>query len=157
MDNLDPQYLKALELVQNLLALSPDDGDVAARLRIETGNGTFASEVLLSNKDLDALTAAVARLGEIAESMRLHGPDGPDGPDLEDHFNQILWELDLVTPWDPAATGEATTTIPAPRVSSPSDAALWAAVHGDLAADLADIYNQAGLFLPPTGSEDGNG
>ncbi|MGA4960260.1 hypothetical protein [Streptomyces lavendulocolor] len=153
MDNLDPRYLKALELVQNLLALSPDDGDVAARLRIETGSGAFAGEVLLSGKDLDALTAAVARLGEIADSMRKYGPEGPD---LEDHFNQILWELDMVTPWDSAATGEATTTIPAPRVSPPSDAALWAAVHGDLATDLADIYNDAGLYFP-TGSEDGEG
>jgi hypothetical protein len=151
MDNLNPRYLKALELVHNLLALSPDDGDVAARLRIETESGAFAGEVLLSGKDLDALTAAVARLGEIAESMRKYGPEGPD---LEDHFNQILWELDLVTPWDPAATGEATTTIPTPRVSPPSDAALWAAVHGDLAADLADIYNDVGLYFP-TGSEDG--
>jgi hypothetical protein len=154
MDNLDPQQVKAQMLWRSLLGLSPDDGDVAARLRIETGSGAFAGEVLLSAKDLDALTDAVKRLGEIADSMRKYGPDGPD---LEDHFNQILWELDLVTPWDPAATGEATTTIPTPRVSPPSDAALWAAVHGDLAADLADIYNEAGLFLPPTGSEDGEG
>lgn len=149
MDNLDPNYMQLRELFENLCALSPNDGDIAGRLPFYTADGQFIGEFLPSTKDLAALNAAVAQLVEIAESMRKYGPDGPD---LDDHFNQILWELDLVTPWDPAATGETTTTVlPTQRVSPPSEAALWATHHADLAADLDDVFNESGLSFPANG------
>jgi hypothetical protein len=147
MDNLDPRYLKARELYENLLALSPDNGDVAARLPLYTGDGTFVGEVLLSGKDLDALTGVVNRLGVIAEMTRMQAADTAQTPDpLLTEADRVLLDLDDLTDWDTTTPDVPVPFVPGPRRCSPSEATLWATLHPELAADVADALD--GLAFP---------
>lgn len=94
---MTPQELRALALFIQLANLSPDDGDVDARITIRIGDGKFVGDVLLSSRDVTALTDAVASVNAYRRDMRdetdpdlapaaaeqLH-PDALD--ELEAHF-----------------------------------------------------------------------
>ncbi|MFJ2202385.1 hypothetical protein [Streptomyces violaceusniger] len=67
---MTPQEKRALALFTQLANLSPDDGDVDARITIRLGNGKFMGDVLLSSRDVDAVTDAVASLNAYRRDMR---------------------------------------------------------------------------------------
>ncbi|WP_448333458.1 hypothetical protein [Streptomyces sp. DSM 41534] len=97
---MTPQEVRALALFTQLGNLSPDDGEVDVRITVRLGDGKFMGDVLLSARDVDALTDAIASLNAYKRDMRdetnpdltpeaaeqLH-PEALD--DLEQHFASI--------------------------------------------------------------------
>ena len=83
--------MRALELYHQLLALSPDDGETAARVTIRAADGRLVGDVLLNSRDLEAATDALVSLNAHAQderdnAQRLH----PDAlADLEAHFASL--------------------------------------------------------------------
>ncbi|MFD8516561.1 hypothetical protein ACFV27_37155 [Streptomyces antimycoticus] len=67
---MTPQETRALALFTQLANLSPDDGNVDARITIRLGDGKFTGDVLLSARDMEALTDAVASLNAYRRDMR---------------------------------------------------------------------------------------
>ncbi|MGW5695260.1 hypothetical protein ACWEWX_31270 [Streptomyces asiaticus] len=67
---MTPQETRALALFTQLANLSPDDGDVDARITIRLGGGKFVGDVLLSARDMEALTDAIASLNAWRRDMR---------------------------------------------------------------------------------------
>lgn len=67
---MTPQEVRALALYTQLSHLSPDDREVDARITIRLSNGKFMGDVLLSARDLEALTDAIASLNAYARDMR---------------------------------------------------------------------------------------
>lgn len=153
MDGIDRNHLLLMALKRNLAALSPDNGDIAGRLTIRAADGAHVADILLSSKDLDALNDAVAELGATAQQMRQEAVVAAEDAVLSE-ADQMLLELDSVTPWDATDADKPVPFVPGARVSPPSNAALWAANNPSLAADLADVFNAMDLS-DPAGDEDG--
>lgn len=92
---MTPQEIRALALFTQLANLSPDDaGQADARITIRLGDGKFMGDVLLSARDMEALTDAITSLNRYARDLRdgdtateqLH----PDAlADIEAHFAAI--------------------------------------------------------------------
>lgn len=84
-----PAELAAIELFQQLAALSPAEDETAVRLTVRLGSGRFVGDVLLSAKAVDALNDATTSLNAlIADGGETTAP-GPvtvplmgDVPDL---------------------------------------------------------------------------
>ena len=85
------EEMRALELYHQLVNLSPDNGETAARVTIRGTDGRLVGDVLLNSRDLEALADAVTSLNAYAQDERdaaqqLH----PDAlADLEAHFASI--------------------------------------------------------------------
>ncbi|MFI0822220.1 hypothetical protein ACH4TX_41710 [Streptomyces sp. NPDC021098] len=67
---MTPQELRALALYTQLASLSPDDGEVDARITIRLGDGQFMGDVLLSARDMEAVTDALASVNAYARAER---------------------------------------------------------------------------------------
>lgn len=75
-ENPGPEDLAALELFQQLAALSPAEDATAVRLTIRLPNGRYVGDVLLSAKAEEALTDATI-------SLNSYLADGGEAPVLE--------------------------------------------------------------------------
>jgi hypothetical protein len=64
------QEIRALALFTQLANLSPEDAEVDARITIRLGNGKFMGDVLLSARDMEALTDALAAVNDYAKAER---------------------------------------------------------------------------------------
>ena len=83
--------MRALELYHQLLALSPDDGETAARVTIRAADGRLVGDVLLNSRDLEAATDALVSLNAYAQDERDNAQQlHPDAlADLEAHFASL--------------------------------------------------------------------
>jgi hypothetical protein len=70
---LSNEELRAIELVAQLAALSPEGDATSVRVTLRMGNGRLVGEALLSEKAVEALTAS-------ALSLNAYLADDPDAP-----------------------------------------------------------------------------
>lgn len=64
------EEMRALALFHQLVALSPDDGEVDLRITIRLADGRFMGDVKLSRKDVEAATDALAAVNDYAKAER---------------------------------------------------------------------------------------
>jgi hypothetical protein len=64
------QEMRALALFQQLVALSPDDGELDLRVTIRLADGRFIGDVKLPRRDMEALTDALAAVNDYARVER---------------------------------------------------------------------------------------
>jgi hypothetical protein len=83
--------MRALELYHQLLALSPDDGETAARVTIRAADGRLVGDVLLNSRDLEAATDALVSLNAYAQDERDNAQQlHPDAlAEVEAHFASL--------------------------------------------------------------------
>lgn len=64
------EEMRALSLFQQLVALSPDDGETDLRVTIRLADGRFIGDVKLSRRDVEAATDALAAVNDYARAER---------------------------------------------------------------------------------------
>lgn len=91
---MDLNDLRAIELVRQLQALSPEDAETAVRITVRNATGRLVGEALLTEEAAAALTDAVHSMNEYAADTEAEQPSTPDLDPLliasiEDHFDTV--------------------------------------------------------------------
>lgn len=79
---LTPEEMRVIELLRQLQEISPEGAPTAARLTLRLGNGQLVGEALLSDKAVDAATAAVISVIAYAQQESDAPTVTPDEPPL---------------------------------------------------------------------------
>ncbi|KAF0646308.1 MULTISPECIES: hypothetical protein [Streptomyces] len=122
----------ALTFLSQLARLEQHTAEPGTRLTLRTPDGEFAGEVVLPESVVQALTTAASAIADARDELAAPAPGPAPEPDAD--LDELI--AHYATHLTTDATHRRSST------PDPSAAAVFAATHPHLAADILALYNE---------------